>query len=67
MEIIKTKTHRLVNEKTLIAAVDVGKGSHTGYYRCPNTTDIRPFEFYNNGNGFQKFWEGIVDMTTRII
>ena len=65
MQIIKTKTHRLVNEKTLIAAVDVGKGSHTGYFRCPNGTDIRPFEFFNSGNGFQKFWEGIVDMKTR--
>lgn len=65
MQNIKTKSNRLVNEKTLIAAVDVGKGYHTGYYRCPDGTDIRPFEFFNNGNGFQKFWEGIVDMKER--
>ena len=49
-----------VNRKTLIATVDIGKVTHTGYYRCPNGTDVRPFEFSNNARGFKKFWEGIV-------
>ncbi|MGH7273443.1 MAG: IS110 family transposase [Nitrospiria bacterium] len=60
MRTIKTKTSRIVNEKTLIATVDIGKVKHTGYYRCPDGTDVRPFEFFNNAHGFQKFWEGIV-------
>jgi len=33
-----------------------------GYYRCPNGRDVRPFDFFNNGHGLAKFWEGIVQM-----
>jgi len=57
---IKTKASRIVNAKTLIATVDISKIKHMGYYRCPDGKDVRPFEFLNNGSGFQKFWEGIV-------
>ena len=60
MRNIKAKTNRIVNEETLIATVDIGKVTHMGYYRCPNGRDVRPFEFFNNGRGFVKFWEGIV-------
>jgi hypothetical protein len=59
---IKAKTTRIVNGKTLIATVDIGKVSHMGYYRCPNGKDVRPFDFFNNGRGFAKLWEGIVQM-----
>jgi transposase len=45
--------------KTLIATVDVSKGKHTGYYRCPDGTDIKSFEFFNNGRGFAQFWERV--------
>ena len=45
--------------KTLIATVDVSKGKHTGYYRCPDGTDIKSFDFFNNGHGFALFWERI--------
>ena len=62
MRNIKAKTTRIVNGKTLIASVDIGKATHMGYYRCPNGTDVRPFDFFNNGRGFAKFWEGIVQM-----
>ncbi len=65
MRKIKTNTTRIVKEKTLIATVDIGKVTHTGYYRCPDGTDVRPFEFFNNGRGFHKFLEGIVQ-TMRI-
>ncbi len=27
-----------------------------GYYRCPNGTDVKPFEFPNNRAGFDQFW-----------
>jgi transposase len=45
--------------KTLIATVDVSKAKHTGYYRCPDGTDVDSFEFFNNGRGFAQFWERI--------
>ena len=60
MKKIKTNITRIVNGKTLIATVDIGKVTHTGYDRCPDGMDVRPFEFFNNAHGFQKFWEGIV-------
>jgi transposase len=40
--------------------VDIGKTINTGYCRCPNRTEIKPFEFFNNGQGFTKFWDRIV-------
>ncbi|MCC6545318.1 MAG: IS110 family transposase [Nitrospirae bacterium] len=45
--------------KTLIDTADVSKEKHTGYYRCPDGTDIKSFEFFNNGRGFAQFWERI--------
>jgi len=60
MRKIKTKASRIVNAKTLIATVDISKIKHMGYYRCPGGKQVKPFEFLNNGGGFQKFWEGIV-------
>lgn len=62
MRNIKAKTTRIVNGKTLIATVDIGKATHMGYYRCPDGRDVRPFDFFNSGHGFAKFWEGIVQM-----
>lgn len=59
MEKIKTKKGEIVNGKTLIATVDLGKVKNTGYWRCPDGTDIKPFEFFNNGWGFNKFWSCI--------
>jgi len=60
MRRIKTKATRIVNAQTLIATVDISKIKHMGYYRWSNGKDVRPFEFLNNGSGFQKFWDGIV-------
>lgn len=50
---------KIVNGKTLIATIDIGKGSNTGYYRCPDGTDIKPFSFANNREGFDCFWKRI--------
>lgn len=60
MSKIETKNLKKVNEKTLIVTVDIGKTTNTGYGRCPNRTEIKPFEFFNNGQGFKKFWDRIV-------
>jgi transposase len=56
---IKTKKTRAVNQKVLIATIDGGKDTHYGYYRCPDGTEGESFPFWNNGRGFQEFWERI--------
>jgi len=56
---IETKKQRIVNTKTLIVAIDIGKTTDTGYCRCPSGKDIKPFEFSNNAGGFKKLWDRI--------
>lgn len=53
----------IVNEKTLIAAVDLGKDSHMGYCRAPNGQEVKPFRLKANRRGFELLWETI--QTTR--
>lgn len=60
MKKIKPKKTRTVNQKTLIATIDGGKDKHYGYYRFPDGADCKPFEFWNNGRGFNEFWERIL-------
>ena len=59
MKKIKPKKTRAVNQNVLIATVDGGKDTHYGYYRCPDGTEGRSLPFWNNGRGFQEFWERI--------
>jgi transposase len=59
MKKIKPKITKAVNQKVLIATVDGGKDTHYGYYRCPDGAECKAFDFWNNGRGFQKFWERI--------
>ena len=59
MNKIETKKQRIVNDKTLIVAIDIGKGTDMGYCRCPSGKDIKPFEFTNNFEGFRKLWDRI--------
>jgi len=56
MKIIKSKKVKTINEKTLVAALDIGKKVHYGYFRAPNGKDIKPFPFYNSSQSFKKFW-----------
>jgi transposase len=56
---IKPKKTRAVNQNVLIATVDGGKDTHYGYYRCPDGTEGKSLPFWNNGRGFQEFWERI--------
>lgn len=52
----KTKKVKIINEKTMIAALDIGKVAHYAYFRAPNGTDIKPFSFHNVKKGFDTFW-----------
>lgn len=57
MKSIKTEKIKTINEKTLIATLDIGKKVHYGYFRAPNNQDIKPFPVYNTGQSFNKFWK----------
>jgi transposase len=57
-----SKRSRIINERTLIVTVDLGKTKNYGYCRCPDGSDISPFEFLNNRAGFRKFWNRITTM-----
>jgi len=59
MKRIKTKGRQVVNEKTLIVTVDIGKTMNMGYCRCPDKTEVKPFEFQNGYQGFEKFLDVI--------
>jgi transposase len=60
MNKIKTKKIKVVNGQTLIVSVDMSKDKHFGYWRCPDGTDVKPFAFWNNGGGFQEFWNQVL-------
>jgi len=51
-----TKKLKSISEGTLLVTIDMGKVKHTGYYRFPNGTEGKPFEFFNNRKGFEGFW-----------
>ena len=57
MNRIETKKQRIVNAKTLIVTIDIGKTTDMGYCRCPSGKDLKPFEFSNNAEGFKKLWD----------
>ncbi|MGH7601193.1 MAG: IS110 family transposase, partial [bacterium] len=48
-----------LTENTLLVTVDIGKFKNTGYYRCPDGTDIPTFGFANCGEGFKTLWSKI--------
>jgi len=56
---IKPQKTKIINEKTLLVTVDIGKVTNMGYYRCPDRTEIKPFEFFNTARGFNEFWRCI--------
>jgi transposase len=62
MKKIKTKKSQLINENSLLVTIDGGKDTHFGYYRCPDGTDTKPFEFLNNRDGFNEFWEQVMSI-----
>jgi transposase len=54
-----TKKLKRISEETLLVTVDVGKVKHTGYYRFPDGTDGKTFEFCNSRRGFEEMWQQV--------
>lgn len=52
----KTKKLRVVNQKTMIVAIDIGKTIHYGYFRGSDGQDVRPFPFHNGKKSYEEFW-----------
>ena len=57
---IRSKKVGAVKESTLIATIDIGMTSNTGYCTTIDGRDIKPFRFENTREGFDKFWDMIV-------
>ena len=56
MKYSKNQKIKVINQKTMIAALDIGKGTHYAYFRSPSGKDIKPFPFHNFKKDFDKFW-----------
>jgi transposase len=56
----RRKKIKKFKQKLLIVTVDIGKRNHTGYWRCYNGIDCKPFEFSNTREGFDNFWRKIL-------
>ena len=54
---IKSQKIKSVNDQTMIVTLDIGKGSHYGYFRAPDGQDVEPFAFYNTYDSFHSFWK----------
>ncbi|MFC1562936.1 IS110 family transposase [candidate division KSB1 bacterium] len=61
----RRKVFKKVRQKVLIVTVDIGKNKHTGYWRCYNGIDCKPFEFSNTRDGFDFFWQKILTAKNR--
>ena len=59
MNSIKSKKVKWINRKTMIAAFDIGKTVHYGYFRAPSGRDIKAFPFYNSKKSFNELWDKI--------
>ncbi len=57
MSKIKSQKIKSVNNETMIVTLDIGKGSHYGYFRAPDGQDVEPFAFYNTYDSFHSFWK----------
>ena len=56
MKGLRAKRVKAVKEGTLIATVDIGLASNTGYCTTLDGRDAKPFKFDNTKEGFEKFW-----------
>ena len=65
MKTNKTKKVTKINNKTLIATLDIGKNVQYGYFRAPNGNDIKPFAFYNTKKSFNAFWAKLVEFKNK--
>jgi transposase len=62
---LRAKRMRTVKEGTLIATVDIGAATNTGYCTSMDGRDIKVFRFANTKEGFEKFWHMIVSSKNR--
>jgi len=53
---LRTKRVNTVREGTLIATVDIGLASNTGYCTTMDGRSTKSFRFDNTKEGFEKFW-----------
>jgi len=53
---LRAKRVKTVKEGTLIATVDIGLTTNTGYCTTLDGRDTKPFRFDNTKEGFEKFW-----------
>lgn len=55
----KSKTLKLkfIGNDTLLATVDIGKSTFSGYARCPDRSEVKLSDYANNLSGFRHFWE----------
>ena len=56
MKGLRAERVKKVKEGTLIATVDIGLTTNTGYCTTLDGRDIKPFRFDNTKEGFEKFW-----------
>ncbi len=52
---------KFISSDTLLATVDIGKDSFSGYARCPDHSEVKPADFANNLGGFSRFWNLLVE------
>ena len=64
---MRSKKVGAVKESTLIATIDIGMTSNTGYCTTIDGRDIKPFRFGNTREGFDKFWDMIVINKNRFV
>lgn len=57
MKTSKTKKVKVINEKTLIVALDIGKSFHHAYLRAPNAEEVAPFKVVNTKKGLDRLWK----------
>jgi transposase len=57
---LRAKRVRTIKEGTLVATVDIGMTSNTGFCTTIDGRDIKPFRFENTREGFDKFWNMII-------
>jgi transposase len=61
----KTQKVKKVNPRTMIVAVDIGKGFHVGYFRAPNGEERKPFLFSNSAKSFNEFWRSAQEFSRK--
>ena len=65
MDTNRSQKVKKINSRTLVVAVDIGKGFHVGYFRAPNGEEQKPFLFCNSAKSFNEFWAKIKEFSAK--